>query len=222
MLESWSSTFPRWEAYDDCKSVYHCVNDRIDPTAPGVFFEKFLKEFGRACLFNSRFMPEATVNRHFKHLGNIYHALCLALVFCTFRVTIIFGSRSIVFSKSCCVADKKCLIRLFDVCVYQLLTLILYMLLLLPFCRAGSHPLDNHAHRLQLDRGRRKLHAVHWPQFCNIFIWELMKLVVKPREEQEQSGVYAQCLTTTPAAKQKIHWCLCPMRGSIVYAVPKA
>ena len=60
------------------------------------------------------------------------------------------------------------------------------------------------------------------PQFCNIVIWELMKMVVKLREEQEHGGVYAQCLTTTPAAKQKIHWCLCPMRGSIVYAVPKA
>ena len=106
LLESWSSTFPRWEAYDDCKSVYHCVHVRIDPTAPGLFFENFLKEFGRVCLFNSRFMPEATVNRHFKHLGNIYHALCLALVFCTFRVTVLFSSRSIVLSKSFCVADK--------------------------------------------------------------------------------------------------------------------
>ena len=60
------------------------------------------------------------------------------------------------------------------------------------------------------------------PQFCKIFIWELMKMVVKLREEQEHSGVYAQSLTTIPAAKQKIHWCLCPMRGSIVYAAPKA
>ena len=132
------------------------------------------------------------MHRHFKHLGYIYHALCLALVFCTFRVTIIFSSRSIVLSKSFCVADNVLFIRLSDVCVYQLLTLILYMLLL-PFCRAGSHPLDNHAHRLQLDRGRRKLHAVHWPP-----VLQNIHLGVDEDGGEAQRGAGAR-------------WCVCTM-----------
>ena len=70
--------------------------------------------------------------------------------------------------------------------------------------------------------GEAKFMQTIGAQFCKVFIWELMKLVVKLRDEQEQNGMYAQYPSTAPAAKQKLQYCLCPMGGSVVYAAPKA
>ena len=70
--------------------------------------------------------------------------------------------------------------------------------------------------------GEAKFTHTIGPQFCNIFIWEFMKLVVKLRKENERSGMYVQCLTTVPEAKRKLQWCLCPMGGSVVYTALKA